>query len=186
VHFGLSQLVNKVKQILERLERGMDSVLELCLGFAGSLIVLMAFLATYGVVRRYFLRSPEAYSYEISLIFWIISFILAAAAVERQNRHLRMDIVSIHLPQNVQNILLNIVGPIAGLIFCVILTWKGGVDAWRTFQLGTISMSRLAEPLYPVKFILTFGYGMLCLVLIARLSHGIASLKKGTKKLTKG
>ena len=56
--------------------------------FAGSLMVIMAFLSTYGATRRYAFRSPEPVSYEFSSMFLLLSFVLALAAVERHDKKL--------------------------------------------------------------------------------------------------
>ena len=40
--------------------------------FAGSLIVTMAFLASYGSIRRYVFNAPEPVSYELSKMFLLL------------------------------------------------------------------------------------------------------------------
>jgi TRAP-type C4-dicarboxylate transport system permease small subunit len=149
---------------------------------SGTLIVVMVFTATYGVIRRYAFNDPEPYSYEISVICLLWSFVFAVAELERQGRHIRVDIISGRLPEVAQNVILNIIAPIAGLFVCVILTWKGWNTAWFSLQINEVSSSAWAVPLFPVKVIVPIGYGLLCLVLIIRLYRGIASLKSGAKK----
>ena len=56
--------------IIERLSR-------FFLIIAGLLTLLMVFTATYGVFRRYAFNSPEPYSYELSTMFLLFSFVLA-------------------------------------------------------------------------------------------------------------
>jgi TRAP-type C4-dicarboxylate transport system permease small subunit len=168
-------LVKKIRRISDQLiERA--SYFFLVLG--GALIVIMALLTSYGVIMRYAFNNPEPYSYEFNMIFLVLCFVLAVPAVDRLGRHIRVDIVPTHLPQGTQDILLNIVGPIIGLVFCIVLVWKGGTDAWYALQIGQKSSSAWAAPLFPTKAIIPIGYGLLCLVLLARLCGGIASLKK--------
>jgi TRAP-type mannitol/chloroaromatic compound transport system permease small subunit len=174
-------LLNQLKQTLDWLiERASHFIMV----FAGMLVVLMAFITTYGVVRRYVFNSPEFYSYEFSVIFLLLSFVLVVAALERQNRFIRVDIVSNLLPDSVNNIILNILAPILGLVFISVLTWKGGVDALFAFKVGQTSSSAWQIPLFPIKIIIPIGYGLLCLVLIARLCRGLASLKGSTRKMS--
>jgi TRAP-type mannitol/chloroaromatic compound transport system permease small subunit len=175
-------LVNKVKQILEQL---IERASQFTMVLAGALVVLMAFITTYGVVRRYIFNSPEPYSYEFSVIFLLLSFVLAVAALERLNRFIRVDILASRFSKGTNNVILNIVTPILGLAFCVILTWKGGADALYALQMGQLSRSAWQVPLFPIKIIIPIGYGLLCLVLITRLCRGLASLEDSTKKLTK-
>ena len=73
----------KVKQIfspwIERVNLGF-------VVFAGSLITIMGFLSAYSATRRYVFRSPEPVSYEFSCMFLLLSFVMALAAVEGQDR----------------------------------------------------------------------------------------------------
>ena len=108
----------KVDRIIERLSHYF-------LVLSGILIVIMMLAATYGVVRRYVFNSPEPYSYEISTMFLLISFVFAISAVERLSRHIRVDFVSSRLPERVQHIIINVIAPIMGLFFAFMLTWKG-------------------------------------------------------------
>ncbi|MBA7563193.1 hypothetical protein ES708_04846 [subsurface metagenome] len=173
-------MTNKIKQIVERLIEYASRLFWLISGF---LIVVMVFSAAYGVIRRYAFNDPEPYSYEISVICLLWCFVFAVAELERQGRHIRVDIVSGHLPEVAQNIILNVIAPILGLFVCVILTWKGWTTAWYSLRISEVSSSAWGVPLFPVKLMVSIGFGLLCLVLIVRLYRGIASLKGGTKRL---
>jgi TRAP-type C4-dicarboxylate transport system permease small subunit len=144
--------------------------------FAGSLIVIMDFLSTYGALRRYVFRSPEPVSYEFSCMFLLISFVLAIAAVERQDRLLRCDLLLERFPENVRNIVANIISPILGITFFGIVTWVSFGDALRALEIGQHSLSTWPVPLFPVKLVIPIGYGFLCIVLLVRLFLGLLRL----------
>jgi len=167
-------LGKKVKQILdpwiERVNQGF-------VVFAGSLIVIMAFLSTYGSIRRYAFNSPEPVSYEFSKMFLLLSFVLALAAVERQNRFLRCDLLLERLPENVHNIISNIISPILGITFFGIITWITFGDTLRALEIGQNSLSSWPVPLFPVKILIPIGYGFLCFILVIRLVLGLLHLK---------
>ena len=149
---------------------------------AGTLAVLMAFTATYGVVRRYIFHSPEPYSYELSVMFLLLSFVLAVPALERFDRFIRVDIISSHLPVRANNVILNVLAPILGLVFCGVLAWKGGVDAQFALRVSQTSLSAWPVPLFPIKIVIPISYGLLCLVLIVRLCRGLVSLKAAPRR----
>jgi TRAP-type C4-dicarboxylate transport system permease small subunit len=172
-------LANKINRISEQI---IERASRIFLVLSGVLILLMSLLTSYGVIRRYAFDNPEPYSYEFNMMFLVLCFVLAVPAVDRLSRHIRVDIIPTHLPQRAQDILLNIVGPIIGLVFCVVLVWKGWTDAWYALQIGQKSSSAWAAPLFPTKIIIPIGYGLLCLVLVARLWSGITSLKDSTTK----
>ena len=150
--------------------------------FAGSLIVIMAFLSTYGSIRRYAFNSPEPISYEFSKMFLLLSFVLAIAAVERQNRFLRCDLLLERFPENVRNIVSNIISPIFGITFFGIITWISFGDALRALEIGQHSLSTWPVPLFPVKLLIPIGYGFLCFILLIRLVLGLLHLKTSSRE----
>jgi TRAP-type mannitol/chloroaromatic compound transport system permease small subunit len=167
---SINQNKRRVYQLIERA----NYILSV---FSGIILVLLSLSTTYGVIRRYLFNSPEPYSYEFGCIFLIAGFVLVMSAVEWQNRFIRVDILLNRLPKNAQAIISNIISPFIGLLLVIILIWQGGVDALHALQVGQTSLSVWREPLYPVKFVITIGYGLLGLTLIARLWYGLISFK---------
>ena len=170
------------KRVIQALDRIIERASNFTLLISGILILIMAWLSTYGVTRRYALNDPEPYSYQISTIFLVACVVLAVAGVQRLGRNLRVDFVANHLSKNVQDILINIVCPMLALFYVVILTWQSWDTAWYSLQIGETSQSAWEEPLWPTKIVVPIGAGLLCLVLIAQLSRGVASLVRRIKK----
>ena len=156
---------------------------------AGILIVIMGFLSAYGAIRRYAFNSPEPVSYEFSCMFLLISFVLANAAVERQGRLLRNDLLLDRIPSLLRNIVSNIISPIMGLTFFGIITWLSFGEALRALEIGQVSRSAWPVPLFPVKLFIPIGYGFFCVTLFYRLILGCVRLKgvpKETPQATVG
>jgi TRAP-type C4-dicarboxylate transport system permease small subunit len=171
-------LKNKFKYtpdyIIDRLSRFL-------LVISGVMIVLMVFTSTYGVCRRYFLHSPEPYSYEISTMFLLWSFVLAVAAVERYDRNIRVDFVSNRVSERARHVILSIVAPAAGLFVCSMFSWQGFAAAMYSLKIGAVTMTAWKAPLFPIKIVIPVGYAVLCLVLLAKLYSGIATLARREK-----
>jgi TRAP-type C4-dicarboxylate transport system permease small subunit len=165
------------KEVKQKLDQWIEHVNQCLVIFAGSLIVIMAFLSTYGSIRRYAFNSPEPVSYEFSKMFLLISFVLALAAVERQDRFLRCDLLLERVPENVRNIISNIISPILGITFFGIITWISSGDTLRAFEINQHSLSSWPVPLFPVKLLIPIGYGFLCLILVIRLVLGLLHLR---------
>jgi TRAP-type C4-dicarboxylate transport system permease small subunit len=161
-----------------------DRLSRFLLVISGVMIVLMVFTSTYGVARRYFFRSPEPYSYEISTMFLLWSFVLAVAAVERYDRNIRVDFVSNRLPDRARHFVLSIVAPLAGLFVCTMFAWQGFAAALYSLKIGAVTMTAWKVPLFPIKIIIPIGYIVLCLVLIAKLYFGIATFVRWGKVKT--
>jgi TRAP-type C4-dicarboxylate transport system permease small subunit len=170
----------KVKQLIDP---WIERVNRIFVALAGSLMVIMAFLQTYGSMRRYLFNSPEPVSYEFSRMFLLLSFVLAIAAVERQDRFLRCDLLLDRFPDTIRNIVSNIISPIAGITFFGIITWISFGDALRALEIGQVSQSSWPVPLFPVKIWIPIGYGFLCLLLLSRLVLGILRIKTSSVEI---
>jgi len=170
------------KKFIQAVDRVIERAGYIALIFSGVLIFIMAWLSTYGVTRRYVLSNPESYSYELSTIFLVACVMLAIAGVQRLGRQIRVDFISIRLSESWQNILLNIIAPILALFYVVLLTWQSWDAAWYSMKIGEVSQSVWREPWWPTKMVVPVGVGLLCLVLIAQLCHGVTALVRILKK----
>jgi TRAP-type mannitol/chloroaromatic compound transport system permease small subunit len=171
----------KLRQVVEPWIERINLVFVSC---AGILIVIMGFLSAYGAIRRYAFNSPEPVSYEFASMFLLFSFVLANAAVERQGRLLRLDLLLDRFPPRVQNVISNIVSPIMGITFFGIITWISFGDALRALEIGQVSRSAWPVPLFPVKLFIPIGYGFMCVVLLYRMVLGLLCLRGAPQEET--
>jgi len=173
--------LKKVEKVTQFLGRLLDRITRLTWLLTGALIVLMAFVVGYGVFTRYVLRNPDPYTYEITCILMLACVVFGLAHTQRLGRHIRIDLLDRYLPEAVRGILLNIVTPIVGLVFCVVLTWKSWEDAWFALQHWQVTRGTVTIPTFPMKMTVPIGAGLLCLVLIAQILRYLISLRgKGT------
>jgi TRAP-type mannitol/chloroaromatic compound transport system permease small subunit len=156
-----------------RIVRAIGSVSQGLLVISGLMILLMAFAAAYGVARRYILHNPEPYSYEISMMLLLWCFVLSVAAMQKQERHLRGDFILSRLPESFQFFINRLVSPMLAVLCSAILAWKGLKSTLFSMNIGELSMSSWAEPLYPVKAMIPVGYVFLLIVAITQLFQGI-------------
>jgi TRAP-type mannitol/chloroaromatic compound transport system permease small subunit len=143
----------------------------------------MSWLSTYAVARRYLFHNPEPYSYEIGMSFLLACVVLAIAGLQRLGKHLRVDFITNRFSEGVQATLLDIFVPILALFYVSILTWQSWNVAWYSFQIHELSQSAWQEPLFPVKFVVPVGAGLLWLILLAQLIRGVNSLAQRSKKI---
>lgn len=164
------------KRVLQTLDIVIERVSYSFIYISGFLAVIMACLATFGVIKRYALKDPEPYTYEISTIFLLVGVIFAIPYVQQVHRNLRVDVIANRLPKAVQDILANIVAPLLGLFFLVPMVWKSWVAAFYSLRIGEQSPTIWAPPLFPIKITIPIGVALLCLVLLIQLCHGVGSL----------
>jgi TRAP-type mannitol/chloroaromatic compound transport system permease small subunit len=164
------------KKVIRALDRAIEGAAYYGLLVSGILILVMSWLSTYGVARRYLLNNPEPYSYEISTSMLLACVVFSIAYLQRQGQHLRADFLSIHFSQATQAVITDIVGPIVALFYIGIITWQSWDAALYSLRIYETSQSSWEEPLFPTKLVVPIGMGLLCLVLLAQLSRGVTSL----------
>jgi len=167
------------KRVMQKLDHALGRVSLFLMLISGILVFLMAWIETYGVIKRYAFRSPDPFAYEVSTMFLLFCGVLAVAGVELLDRHVRNDLVASRFPSRAKDIVLGTIFPLLALIFCAVLTWKSLGDAIYTMQIGKVSQSTWKLPLAPIKFVIPFGYTLLCLVLVSKICRGITLLKGG-------
>jgi C4-dicarboxylate transporter, DctQ subunit len=165
------------KRIWKVFDYIVDRASYICLAFSGILIVLMAWVITYGALRRYLFASPEPYSYEISCTLLLACVAFAFAGGQNRGQNIKMDIFVVRLSAQKQ-LILKIFSSLIGLIFCAVLLWESWSSSWYVLQIGRVSDSVLRVPLFPVMVTVPIGAFFLFLVLIAQIHRYIVSLKE--------
>jgi TRAP-type mannitol/chloroaromatic compound transport system permease small subunit len=163
--------------VIRKLDYGIGRISHILMLVSGALILLMAWIETYAVVKRYIFHSPDPAAYELSTMFLLFCGVLAVAGVERLDRHVRNDMIASRFPERMKVILLQTIFPLMALVFCVVLTWKSMGNALYALDIGQVSKTSWALPLAPIKFVIPLGYILLCLVLLGKFCRGINTLK---------
>ena len=166
------------KKSIQALDNIFERIVNYAMYVAGFITLFMALVTTFGVVMRYVFNNPEHFSYEIGILCLISSVALALPYIQKQGRNLRVDFVSNYFPPIVKSILLNVLVPIVALCYLVPLVWQSWVDAQYSLGIGERTYSAWAPPVGPMKLFVPIGAGLLCIVLISQLIHGLVALKK--------
>ena len=172
-----------MKNFFIKVDRIIEKVSNSGLLASGIIILIMGFLTTYGVARRYIFDNPEPYSYEISTILLVACVLFALSAVQRGGRNLRVDFLSNLMSSKWQGILMDIVTPALALLFVGIIVWKSWGIFFSALQSGESSQSVWEEPLWPTKLLVPISMFWLCLTLISQLVHGVVNLVTGKKRV---
>jgi len=170
-----------LKRVLLKLDSIVERVGNWGLLSSGILILIMSFLSTYAVARRYLLNNPEPYSYELSTIFLTACVVLAVSGLQRYKRHLRVDFIANYFSPTWQTVFLDIIGPLMALVYVSIITWQSWDNALYSFNIGETSQSVWQEPIYPTKFVIPIAMFWLCLVLIAQITRGLITVIKAVR-----
>ena len=145
---------------------------------AAWVILFLMFLTSADVIGRHFFGKPIQTVYEISQNLLLVIVYLSIAYVASIRGHPKVDIVTSWLPWRGQ-LAIDIFGYVAGLTIMGIVTWQTGIRAWTSWVVQDYSMGLIDLPLWPGKFILPIGIGMLCIRLIIIIVEDISYLSRG-------
>jgi TRAP-type transport system small permease protein len=143
------------------------------LGYLGmsTVLLLTFFTVSDSLLRNLFNRSILG-THELIEFTMAIFVFFSLAYTEIEKRHVSIDILYNRLPQGVQAIF-HILAVFFSLTIFSLITWQTflyGIEMWQN---RTISPT-LNIPLYPFVFVVAFGTGMLCAVLLVNFLKSLA------------
>ncbi len=124
------------------------------------------------IAGRFLFNSPLPSTAEIAKSLMVFVVLLALANAEFAGQHIRVEFIAGRLPHRVQD-LLDVFTYLLGIGLFVPILWTTWQEAWTSLLIGERIGGSLALPLYPSKFAVPVGSGLLILQFII----------KGTKSL---
>lgn len=139
---------------------------------ASVAVITMMLLSTADVVLRLFGKPiPGAYELVGFIGTIIVSFALGFTSLEKG--HIAVELLYRKLPQRTQLAIETFTNTVSFLFFGLI-TYQAFIYALDMRKSGEVSPT-LQMPVYPFIFGMSFGFGLLCLILIA---ESIKSMKR--------
>jgi len=149
---------------------------------ATTLAALMMVHVTLDVVLSQFVAEPlpgtvdyVSYYYMVGLVFLPLPF------VEFTNEHIKVDLIHDLIPAAGRTVL-DMLALALSAMFYGLLTWQTWIDAVEKYTVGEKSMGMAAVTVWPGRFFLPIGAGLMVLLLLAKLIQrpftetGMASL----------
>lgn len=130
-------------------------------------LVAVGLLVNAAVIMRYVFNAPFHFTEEISGYLMVALVFLGLADTLRAERHIRIDVVFVHLPKWIQNTL-EICSLALGLIFAGIFAWRTGQTVLTSYQIKMTSFGLWQVPLYLPQLLMPIGFVALALQIIAR------------------
>ncbi len=133
---------------------------------AGCAVILMMLHINLDVAMRYIFAAPFPNTIEIVSSYYIVAIVfLPLALVERLNANIVVEILAQHLPRRASELLIAVVAIVSAAYFGC-LTWATGIDAYQKYQVGEIALGNSQITIWPTRFYLPIGCGLLVLVLL--------------------
>jgi len=172
---------------MEKILRTVASGIERLSWFAEILaeIALMGLLllVSHEVFVRYVLDRPTIFSVEISEYLLVFISFMSIGWVLREDRHVRMLALLHILPKNAQ-LVMDIVTSFLAIIFCGILTWKGGQTSIMAYLGDYHSSSLVNFPLWIAYSFIPLGALVLGLQFVVRIGERVNMLLGGDGERT--
>ena len=167
-----------MKQVGRILTRVIDGLTYLTGWTAALCLVGAAIIVTEAVVVRKILGISTIWQIEASVILLIFVVFAGAPFVQKNEHHLNVDLVIIHLSPRTREILLIIVS-ILSCFIAAILAWYAWPMWWETVVGNYHSESLWGPPLWIPYLFLPLGMTLLCLQYIVNIRDKIVKLKMG-------
>jgi len=142
----------------------------------------MAFMAvsiSYDVVMRYVLLAPTIWALEVNTFLLVFLCVIPAADTLNAGTQIQITFLTERLPTAVQT-KVPVVGNAVGVLFCGVMTWKGGSMAWAAYQHNDRMSTSLGTPLAIPYALIPIGFALLGLTYAARMVPLAAKAQAGS------
>jgi len=167
--------MKKLGRILNRIIDGLTYLT----GWTAALcLVSAAIIVTEAVLVRKILGISTIWQIEASVYLLMFTVFAGAPFVQKNEHHLNVDLVIIHLSPRTREIVLIIVSIITCLL-AALLAWYAWPMWWEAVVRNEHSESLWGPPLWIPYFFLPLGMTLLFLQYIVNIRDKIVNLKKG-------
>ena len=163
-------------QGLLKISRAIDAATAF-IGKAVIWLILASIVISAGnaISRKLFDWSSNAWL-ELQWYLFGAAFMLAAAYTLQRNEHIRIDIISNHLPKGVRHAI-DLFGHLFMLLpFCLLMVWEAWPDVMESYSIGESSSNYGGLIVWPAKAFILVGFALLFLQGISELIKRVAML----------
>jgi TRAP-type C4-dicarboxylate transport system permease small subunit len=136
---------------------------------AGIGVLVITALITFDVLMRYFLDQPQLFVAEVASFVQVFVVFAALAYTFRAGGHVRVDLVTAHLPPAVRA-WLRVVTLALGVVFLAVVMWVTAQSALAAYRYGRVSAVML-YPLWIPMALIPLGLGLMAVAMLAALAR---------------
>jgi C4-dicarboxylate transporter DctQ subunit len=165
-------------KLLSLLDRAVQAMTAFVTAVAGLFILLTALIVTYEVVMRALFNAPTEWVIEVSVYLIVVAGFLGLAVTYVEDKHIKVDLLTIKLPVKINKYLeiaVNLIALVFSLIFLV-TSWD---MVATSFALDRTAASNIRVPLFIPQAALPIGFGLLLLQIIRKILMDIRDLAAG-------
>ena len=165
-----------MKTLLRLLERLIEGLTDLTGWIAALCLVAAALIVTEAVVVRKLLGVSTIWQIEASIFLLLFTVFVGAPFVQKNEHHLNVDLLIIHLAPRTREITLIVVA-ILSMLLAGIVAWYAWPMWWEAVVNREHSESLWGPPLWIPYLFLPLGMTLLSLQYIVFIKKKIAALK---------
>ncbi|MGE4533608.1 MULTISPECIES: TRAP transporter small permease subunit [Halomonas] len=158
--------------------RGWDGLLAILRWTSMAVLVFMMASICYDAIMRYAFAAPTSWSLEINSFLLVYLAVLGAAEAQRHDAHIRITFFKDQLPPRVRGAI-DLLTALAGMVFCAILAWRGGIMALQALEYGERVSSSLGTPMVYPYALLPIGFAALGLQFLIDAACALLRLRHG-------
>lgn len=142
----------------------------------GIALVLMMTQVFADVLGKNLFNAPVPITLEMASAYYMVAVVfLPLALVERNDGHINVELLYTALPR-VGRRLLELIGNALGFAFFALLTWRTWLTAVRKYEVGEFLMGEYSVVIWPSRFLVPLGAGLIALMLILKTIRSVAAL----------
>jgi TRAP-type C4-dicarboxylate transport system permease small subunit len=124
-----------------------------------SVLVMMVY-GFVDVCGRYLFNRPLQGTFELSELLMVAVVFLALASCQAEDRHMRVDFLLTNMSKRVRAVV-DSIAYMCGIVVCGLLAWYSIAPAWYSWSIREVTMGIISFPVYPAKFVVVVGAGLL-------------------------
>ena len=142
---------------------------------AGVALVAMMVHINLDVLGRFLFNAPLPMTIEVVSAYYMVAVVfLPLAAIEWRDGHISVEIVTQFIGEGPQRLLLAITGLLAAAYF-VAIAWRTWLVALEKYAVGEFLTGVMALSIWPTRFLVPLGCGLIVLVLLIKAARRIVS-----------
>lgn len=153
--------------------------LALAVLLVGGLGMLMSmFLGVADIVGTQILRVPVPGPKELTESTMVVIVFGALTYAQIRRAHIRVELLYLRTPPRMQAVL-DVLAGLCGLVFFGLLLWQATHEAFYSLQIREATVGLIRFPLYPARFVLAAGTGLLVLRLALDVIQDVPRIVTG-------
>ena len=142
---------------------------------SGLATLVLALLISFDVLMRYFFNRPQLLVDELGPFLLLLVIFGAAAQTYRVGGHVRVDLMTSHLPPSVRA-WLRLLNLALGLVFLAVVIWVTGQSALTAYRYGRVS-AVLLYPLWVPMLLIPAGLFLMALCMVETLRRQLRAAR---------